>query len=142
MKLNNRQQEKAIALRNLLITARPEGETAWTALMDYSRALGGMLDAVDDFTTPTEIKAAFDAAWQAYIRIWGAEHERVLSEALGNDELLLTKVKEHANGQRIVNRIIQRVKDSQGGINPQVTGSSIEVTDILLEEMSDDWSEP
>lgn len=140
MRLNDNQQEKAIGLRELLTKARPEGAVEWAAYMDFTRALGKMLDGADHIQMPTEIKQVFDQAWKAYIRLWGALNNRILTEALGDEELL-NKVKEHRNGKTIVNRILQRIKEQNGGvITSEVDARSTEVTDILSEEM-DEWDE-
>jgi len=138
MKLTNRQQEKAIGLRELLNKNRPKAEITWSGYIDFTRALGKMLDGIDEAQSPTEMKATFDMAWRAYAKYWGAEHDRILMQALGNDEALVSKVKEHENGQRIVYRILERVKEKHGGINAEIDASSIEITDILVEEMDDE----
>jgi len=141
MKLNDRQQEKAIGLRQLIKSPRPCDEKGWSAHIDFTRALAKMLDGIDVIQSPVAMKETFDRAWRAYAHYWANENDRVLFEALGSDEILVAKVKEHENGRRIVNRILARVKEQYGGINPEVNASSVEITDILTEEMDGEWSE-
>jgi hypothetical protein len=139
MKLSNGQQEKSIGLRGLLNSPRPADERGWSAFMDFTRALGKMLDGLDAVQSPGEMKDNLNHAWNAYAKYWGYEHERLLLEALGNDEMLLNRIKEHENGRRIVNRIIDRVRKQHGGvISSEANASSVEITDILVEEIGED----
>jgi len=148
MKLTYRQQEKAIAVRELLNQGEvpwservvcPDGDT-WFAFVDCTRALGKMIDGLDEVKTPNEMRVAFDAAWKAYICFWGAEHQRLLNQALGHDAILVDKVKGHRNGKRIVNRILERIKKSNGGtISTGINAAAVEVVDILEEEMGNEW---
>lgn len=141
MKLTERQAEKAIGLRELLTKQRPDGEMAYVGYIDFTRALGKMLDGVDEAQSPTEMKATFDTAWRSYARYLGAEQDRILMQTLGNDEELVNKVKEHENGRRIVHRILERVREKHGGINAEIDASRIDVTDILVEEMDGEWDD-
>ena len=134
--LTEAQQEKAIGLRELLTTKeRPEGEGAWEAYIDFSRAIGIMLDGLDVVVEPTEIKGAFDAAWRAFVTLWGKERHRLLNEALGGDGVLLDQVRHHRNGEVVVQRILARVREQHGAITTGLDVSTIEITDILAEEM-------
>ena len=163
MKLTERQQEKAIGVRELL---SPKGESckecgqsvslasswsermdspdgdAWFAFVDCTRALGKMINGLDDIQSLSEMRSTFDDTWKAYIKFWGREHERLLRQALGYDAMLLDRVKEHQNGKRIVDRILERIKKSNGGtISTGIDAAAVDVVDILEDEMGSEWME-
>lgn len=163
MKLTDRQQEKAIGVRQLLSPKGkcckacgqssslvswsdrlvcPDEGNVWFAFVDCTRAIAKIIDGLDEVQEPGEIKKAFNAAWRSYIDFWGHEHKRLLCQALGNDAMLVDRVKEHKNGQRIINRILDRIKESNGGtISTGINAASVDIVDILQDEMGDEWME-
>jgi hypothetical protein len=132
--LTQKQGEIAIAVRQLLQEARPEDE-AWADYIDFTRAVARMLDALDGFVPLSDMKPVFDEAWQKYSKLWAAAHKRVIIQSLGGDESLWERVQGHANGRNVVQRILKRVKEQHGAISSAVDASSVEVLDILNEEM-------
>lgn len=139
MKLTTEQQEKAVGLRLLLRSDPPESEAGWKAYQDFTRALAQMLDGLDTFVRPAEIKGKFDRAWRAFCSVWNEENQRIILAAIGGDEALLDQVKSHPNGSKMCDQIMERVMkqtDMIFGMNV----AEMDVTDILAEGMENEYN--
>jgi len=135
MKLTIEQQEKAIGLRQLL-KSEPS-EIGWEAYLDFTRAVAKMLDGLDTFVRPLEMKEAMDQAWNNFVNVWRGENERLILESIG-DPALLDQVKNHPNCNKICRQILDRVRTQAAkSTGLGMTATNVDVTDILSKGMSD-----
>lgn len=139
MKLTTEQQEKAVGLRLLLRSDPPESEVGWEAYQDFTRSLAQMLDGLDTFVRPTEIKGVMDRAWKSFCSVWIEENRRIVLEAIGGDEALLDQVRSHPNGRKMCSQILDRVRE-QAEMTFGMNVAGMDVTDILAEGMENEYN--
>ena len=135
MKLTHEQSEKAIALRGLLKSKLPENEGAWESYLDFTRAMGKILDGMDVFVPAPEMKKAFAHAWSSFAELRGIETRRMVLEALDGNQELFEQVEEHPNSIAICRRIVKRIEKKKGSLFLGVQSSDVDITDILEEDM-------
>jgi hypothetical protein len=95
-----------------------------------------MLDGLDVLITPQEMKTIFEQGLKEYLQVWAATNRRIVLQSLG-DEMLWERVQRHRNGRSVVERILTRVRERHGGGLSSGLNVTVEVGDILSEEMPD-----
>jgi len=129
MRLNNRQIELAIALKEIVKT--PKG-AAWGEFTDFRRAVARILEGAETLERPKEMQKRFSAAWKACASLVSSERQRIAKDALGED---YERVMNHPNSLKIVGRVVRRVKDERGELSPDIVVGEINLEDIMAEEL-------
>jgi hypothetical protein len=149
MELTNNQSEIAIALRNSEFfkhnpvngfdlpfmgeqTTNCDSQAAllFQSYTDISRAVAVILDTVHNLRRPEPLADALATIWNSYAILIRAEYDRLLTEAVGDENL--AKIKEHEKRQAIINKLLQRIQKKLGrGIRIGDSASNIDVKDIL-----------
>jgi len=134
MRITQEQSEKAIAIRALIKSNAPENSNAWTNYIDFSRAVAQMIDGLDTFVSPDQMKGIFDRAYSSFAQVWSEENKRIILEILDGNEEVFNAISDHPNAIKIIHRILVKIKKELGplGIGTVVTG--VDISDILLEE--------
>lgn len=99
-------------------------------------AVSDLLEGAEKLVSPPEMDKRMKAIWDAYSTVWMGCLNRIVGDCVGGPENL-KRIQEHPNGGRAKARILQRVKKQHGEITPGTT-ATVEVEDILLEELGDE----
>jgi hypothetical protein len=106
-----------------------EFSDVFTAL-DFSDAMGLVLDGVDGLENPDIMQAKFVHAWKQYAMVWIVECNAALKVAVGSDDRW-EQMKSHPEGITIGQRILERIS-TDGRISKRMEVTT-KVDDILAE---------
>lgn len=126
--LTDRQTDFSIAIRE--IAKIPDGES-WGVFTDFLRSISLTIEGAESLIPPTDMQVRFAGAWEAYAKMWGAEHNRIVRDCLGSQKEF-DRVRNHPNGRSAIGRILSRVKEIHGELTPGME-VNVDVKDILYE---------